>query len=180
MIGVGEQKIYFETFSVFFFLLLMYPITRKRSMGSGSSLRSCRPFVIPHQNEGSRLVPFLTAQQVNLPTCSPHCPFNAERPAEKLWILILKSLVWPDSELSPSIQLPRRTLLPTPPSELLAIRIISAALACYRDGQNTGPAAATSCFLSHYAVFLECEQHPTEVFFESVAWKLKSYLKQKN
>ena len=26
-------------------------------------------------------MPFPTAQQVNLPACSPHCPFNAERQA---------------------------------------------------------------------------------------------------
>ena len=26
-------------------------------------------------------MPFPTAQQVNLPACSPHCPFNAKRQA---------------------------------------------------------------------------------------------------
>ena len=44
--------------------------------------------------------------QVKLPpvTClelkvkSPHYPVNAERQAGKLWIPILKSLVWPDQE----------------------------------------------------------------------------------
>ena len=57
-------------------------------------------------------MPFPTTQQVNLPACSPHCPFNAERQAEKLWIPISKSLVWPDSESNPSQQLQRRTFLP--------------------------------------------------------------------
>ena len=33
---------------------------------------------------------FSQAQQVNLPACSPHCPFNAERQAGKLRILTLK------------------------------------------------------------------------------------------
>ena len=65
----------------------------------------------------SRQVPFPTAQQVNLPACSPHCPFNAERQSGKLWIPILKSLVWPDSKSNPSLQLKRQTLHTTRPSE---------------------------------------------------------------
>ena len=36
---------------------------------------------------------FPTAQPVNLPACSLHCSFNAERQAEKLRIPISKSLV---------------------------------------------------------------------------------------
>ena len=47
-----------------------------------------------------------------MPACSPHCPFNAERQPGKLWIPILKSLVWPDSESNPSLQLQRRPLFP--------------------------------------------------------------------
>ena len=38
---------------------------------------------LPHQEEESRQVPFPTAQPVNLPACSPHCPFNAERQARR-------------------------------------------------------------------------------------------------
>ena len=34
----------------------------------------------------SRLVPFLPAQQVNLPVCSPHCSLNAECQAGKLHV----------------------------------------------------------------------------------------------
>ena len=34
----------------------------------------------------SRQVPFQTAQEVNLRACSPHCPFNAQDQAEKLWM----------------------------------------------------------------------------------------------
>ena len=67
----------------------------------------------------SRQVPFPTAQQVNLPAWSSHCPFNAERQAGKLWILIIKSFVWPNSESNPSLQLKRQTLYTTRPSELL-------------------------------------------------------------
>ena len=37
-------------------------------------------------------------QQANLPVYSVHCFFNAERQAGKLWMLILKLLVWPDSD----------------------------------------------------------------------------------
>ena len=43
-----------------------------------SSLRSCRPSVYHTKMGESRQVPFPTAQ-VNLPACSPDCPFNAER-----------------------------------------------------------------------------------------------------
>ena len=68
--------------------------------------------------EESRLVPFPTAQQVHLPACSSHCPFNAERQAGKLWIPILKWLVWLDSESNPSLQLKRQTLYTTRPFEL--------------------------------------------------------------
>ena len=35
----------------------------------------------------------INCSQVNLPACSPHCFFNAERQAGKLCIPILKSLV---------------------------------------------------------------------------------------
>ena len=37
-----------------------------------------------HQDGGMPLVHFQTAQQINLPACSPHCPYNAERQAGKL------------------------------------------------------------------------------------------------
>ena len=49
-----------------------------------SSLRSCQPSVYMTKMGKSRKVSFPTAQQVNLPACSPHCPFNAERQAGKL------------------------------------------------------------------------------------------------
>ena len=40
---------------------------------------------LPHNKMGeSRKVPLPTVQQVNLPACSPHCPFNAECQAGKL------------------------------------------------------------------------------------------------
>ena len=45
---------------------------------------SCQPSVYYTKMGESRYVPFPTAQQVNLPTSSPHCPFNAERQAGKL------------------------------------------------------------------------------------------------
>ena len=51
----------------------------------------------------------------NLPAGSPQCPFNAcspHRQAGKLWIPILKSLVWPESESNLSLQLQRQMLSP--------------------------------------------------------------------
>ena len=36
---------------------------------------------LPHQNEGIPLSAFPAPQQVNLPSCSVHCPFNAKRQA---------------------------------------------------------------------------------------------------
>ena len=59
------------------------PITRKRSTRYTSSL-SCQPSVCHTKMGESRLAPFPTALQVNLPACSSHCPFNAERQAGKL------------------------------------------------------------------------------------------------
>ena len=93
--------------------LHIYPtLTRKRSMRCTSSIRSCQPSVYHTKMGESRWVFFPTAQRVNLPGCSPHWPINAERQAGKLWIPILQSLVRPDSESNPSLQFPRRTLLP--------------------------------------------------------------------
>ena len=76
-----------------------------------NSLESCRIPVYHTKTGESRQVLFPTAQ-VNLPACSPHCPSNAERQTGKLWIPMLKSLVWPDSKSNPYLQLLRRTLLP--------------------------------------------------------------------
>ena len=67
-----------------------------------SSLRSCRPPVYHVEMGKSRYVLLPAAQQVNLPACSPHCFFNAERLVGKLRITVQKSL--------PSLQLER--LLP--------------------------------------------------------------------
>ena len=39
---------------------------------------------LPRQDGGIPLHAFPMAQQVNLPACSPPCPFNAERQAGKL------------------------------------------------------------------------------------------------
>ena len=49
-----------------------------------SSLRSCRPSDFPTKMGESSKMPFPTAQQVNLPACSPHCPFKAELLTGKL------------------------------------------------------------------------------------------------
>ena len=89
-----------------------------------SSFKSCQPSVYHTKVGEFRQVPIPTAQQVNLPACSPHCPFNAEGQAGKLWIPILKSLVWPDSESNPSLQLKRQTLYTTRPSELLLLTFL--------------------------------------------------------
>ena len=76
-----------------------------------SSLRSCRPSVYHTKIGEPRQVPFPMIQ-VNLSICSPHCSFNTERQAGKLWISILKSLVWPDSKSNQSPQLQKQTLVP--------------------------------------------------------------------
>ena len=68
----------------------VYPVTKNGQSAVTSSRENCRPFV-HHSKIG--LVLFPTTQQVNLLTCSPHCPYNAERRAGKLCIPILKSLV---------------------------------------------------------------------------------------
>ena len=45
----------------------------------------CLHSTVYHSKMGKfRLVPFPRAPQVNLPACSPHCPFNTERQAGKL------------------------------------------------------------------------------------------------
>ena len=73
----------------------------------------------------SRLVPFPTAQQVSLPPCSSHSPFIAERQAGKLWIPMLKSLVWPDSESNlPKSTASKADALTTRPSELLFLNLL--------------------------------------------------------
>ena len=77
-----------------------------------SSLRSYRPPAWHSKMGKSRSSLFPMAQQVNLSACSLRCPFNADRRAGKLWIAILKSLVWPSSESSPSLLLQRQTLHP--------------------------------------------------------------------
>ena len=59
--------------------------TRKRSNRYNElAYRSSQPSVYHTKMGESRQVPFPTAQQVNLPACSPHCPFNAKRQAGKL------------------------------------------------------------------------------------------------
>ena len=69
----------------FCILLHIYPaITRRQSMRYTSSLRSCQPSVYHTKMGDSRFAPFPTEQQANLPACSPHCPFNAQRQAGKL------------------------------------------------------------------------------------------------
>ena len=52
-------------------------------MRYASSLRSFRPSVYHTKMRESRQVLFPTTQQMNLPACSPHFPFNAERQAGK-------------------------------------------------------------------------------------------------
>ena len=65
-------------------LLHIYlPIMKKRSMSYTTLLRSCQPSVYQTKVEESRQVPFPTTH-LNLPACSPHCPFNAECQAGKL------------------------------------------------------------------------------------------------
>ena len=85
-----------------------------------SLLMSCRSSIYHFKIEEYRYVPFPTAQQLNLPVCCSHRPFNAERQAGKLWISILKSLGWLDSESNPSLQLQRWTLFPS--SHILSCR----------------------------------------------------------
>ena len=84
-----------------------------------SSLRSCQPFVYHTKMGESRQVPFPTAQQVNLPACSPHCPFNAERQVGKLSILAFKVNGLTRLGIKPKSTTPEADALTTRPSELL-------------------------------------------------------------
>ena len=77
------------TYCIFVFSCTFILLSRESDQNAmTSSLMSCRPPVYRTKTGESRSVSFPPAQQVNLPTCSPHCPFNAERKAGKLWILI--------------------------------------------------------------------------------------------
>ena len=107
---IAQLRLPTKTWIVFFvclYFVRMFIFLSRESDPSAitSLLRNCRPPVYHIKMGESRQVPFLTTQQINLPACSPRCPFNAERQAGKLWMLILKSLVWPDSESNPSLQL---------------------------------------------------------------------------
>ena len=67
------------------------PLSRESDQSAiTSSLRSCRPPAYHSKMGRSRWVLFPKPQQVNLPVCSAHCPFNAERQTRKLWILHCK------------------------------------------------------------------------------------------
>ena len=57
-------------------------------------------------------MPFPMARQVNLWASSLHCPFNAERQAEKLQIRFLNSLLKTDSKSNHSLLIQRQTLYP--------------------------------------------------------------------
>ena len=83
--------IVFSVFLVFSCIFILLSRESDQSVVT-SLLRSCRPSVYHIKMGESRSVPFPTAHYVNLPACSPHCPFNAERQAAgKQWIPILKS-----------------------------------------------------------------------------------------
>ena len=97
-------------FAVDCIFILLLPESNQRAIAS--SLKSCRPSVYYIMIGESCSAPFPTVQQVNLPACSPHCSFNAERQARKLGTSILRSLVSHDSESNPSLQLQRRTIVP--------------------------------------------------------------------
>ena len=121
--ALGLHSSVFLTCSVtFFFCILLHiypPTTRKQSMHYTSLLRSCRPSVYHNKTGESRKVPFPTAQQVNLPACSPHCPFNAERQAGKLWTAIFNVIGLTRLGIKPKSTAPEADALRTRPSELL-------------------------------------------------------------
>ena len=113
-------------FALVFFCILLHiypPITRKRAMRHTSSLWSYQPSVYHTKVRKSRQVPFLTTQQVNLPACSSHCPFTKYKTqyTDPLMLSIkqgnceytpmLQSLVWPNLQSNPSLQLSRQMLL---------------------------------------------------------------------
>ena len=75
-----------------------------------SSLRSCRPSVY-HTKMGNSIKCFSQRHNKQTRWLSLHCSLNAERQAGKLWIPILKSLVWPDSELTPKSTYPEADAL---------------------------------------------------------------------
>ena len=63
------------------------------------------PATIPRCRKPVLSVFSLDTSSLNLPACFPHFPLNAERQAGKLWIPILKSLVWPDAKLQHQLQI---------------------------------------------------------------------------
>ena len=71
---------------VLFFSCILFILLSRESDQSAikRALRSCRSLVYHTKMGESRKVPFATAQQVSLPACSAHCPFNAERQTGKL------------------------------------------------------------------------------------------------
>ena len=102
---------------VFFFFffenwvsVLYLPITRKRSKRYNELAYESSVY---HTKIGeSHLVRFPTAQ-VNLPSCSPHCPFTAERPARKLWIAIFEVIGLTRLGIEPESTAPEANALTT-------------------------------------------------------------------
>ena len=82
----NQTQVYIKILSpklkIYIYLHIYPPITKERSMRFTSSLRSCQP-CLPHQDGGTPLSAFPN-ELADLPACSPHCTFNAERQAGKL------------------------------------------------------------------------------------------------
>ena len=95
-----KMKICVTFFFNFYYWHIYSPLTRKRR----SAVRA-RLGVAGHLSTTLRWGNSVKclSQRHNKQTCrlSPLCPLNGERQAGKLWIPIVKSLVWPDSESNP-------------------------------------------------------------------------------
>ena len=76
------QKVYL-LYSVLSYIFVL--ISRESNESAATNrLKSCRPPVYHFKMGESHQVPFPMAEQVNLPVCSLHYPFNAERQTGKL------------------------------------------------------------------------------------------------
>ena len=63
-------------------------------------------------------MPFPTAQLVNLPACSPHCPYNAERQAKKAMNTNFKVIDLNRLGIKPESAAPEADAFTPRPSEL--------------------------------------------------------------
>ena len=108
------------TLKVFFFVFtcIIILLSRENNQSAITSSSYWPPVYNTKMGE-SRLVPFPTVQQVNLPTCSPHYSFNAERQAKKVVNSNFKVIGLTQLGIKPKSISSEADPLTTRPSEIL-------------------------------------------------------------